>query len=93
MSVEILRTLVLGTGHLSPGTAARLHAGDTDEWAPQISWDYGWDWYVPTDDEYSTSLFPPEILAAFALARQHDCSWVRYDQDGPTIDGLPFHEW
>lgn len=87
--MEIRKSLVLSTAHLTPEIAAALDAGT---FSVQISWEYGWEAYAGediTDDDLDVSC----INAAFALAREHGCTWVVYDCDGPIVDALPIYSW
>ena len=35
----------------------------------------------------------PGFLAVVQRARAAGCRWVKWDQDGPGIDGIPAYEW
>jgi hypothetical protein len=92
--VEIQSIMVLSTGHLTKTTAETLNADKSEAlpWAPQLTWAYGWVWYVDSCTWDSVD-FPPEFGAILKLALALDCLWVRFDADGPQIDELPFYEW
>lgn len=102
-TLEIEHTLVLSTGHVTVGTARTLNGSDAHDyrdggvecirapWKPHIVYQYGWIFYAKQD--MALVDYPAEFAAIFALARQHDCTWVRFDCDGPQIEGLPFYDW
>lgn len=92
MTVEIQSILVVSLAHLSQATLDALSgdSGPLDQltWSPQLTWDYGWFWYVD-DNTVDSADFPAEFAAIFKLARSHGCDWVRFDEAGPQIATLP----
>lgn len=94
MTLEIDRTLVLSTGHVTEATGKLLDAeaqgGEELSWSPQIRWEYGWIFYADADPGLG---YPEEFAAIFAFAKLHDCKWIRFDCDGPQVEELPFQEW
>ncbi len=88
-SIEIRRSLVLSSGHLTPEVATALAVGT---FKMNETLEYGWSAYVGediTDEDLDVTC----INAAFALARKHDCTWIVWDRDGPTIAELPSYDW
>jgi len=87
--IEIRRTLVLSTGHLTEALASAAVSG---AFVFHTTTAYGWEAYVGedlSDDEHDVTC----VNAAFALARKHECSWVAWDQDGPQVSDLPVYDW
>ena len=106
--LEIYRTLVLSTGHVSAETARILNNdkprkdglgkcqidGHVADWG-----EYGWVVYcggntVPqVDNDTELMLLPEDLHRCLMFARDHDCQFVRFDCDGPLVDGLPEFDW
>jgi hypothetical protein len=104
MKLEIDKTLVLSTAHVTPETAAILNEGIESQ-GPMISghvadWsDYGWVMWCggETDPKIETEdnegLLPADVHGALMFARKHGCQYVRFDCDADTVDDLPTWEW
>ena len=100
---EILRMLVLSTGHLKPETARML-----DEDVPirirqqpiKAGWGQGIDhgylvWSGWGDNDVDDTDVPEEVLAACKVARGLDCEYLKYDCDGELLVDLGdyIYEW
>jgi hypothetical protein len=91
---EINKELVVSTAHLKQETAKAMDDVDS-----AISWtrdnvEYGYLVYVPNEgyaDEDED--FPEEMRAVVKLARSLGCKWIRYDCDGPELDGFAKFDW
>ncbi len=100
--IEIQRVLVLSTAHLTEDTARRFdHDDDDDDRNPAASpalvfdaIDCGYLIWInsdPTAEERES--IPAELIAAMALGRKYEATYLRFDCDGPVINALPVHEW
>ena len=98
MSLEIDRTLVLSTAHVSRATADILNgdAPERDGLKPAIDGHVA-DWggkVVPDIDEDSVlCLMPADMFRVLLFARDHNCQFVRFDCDADTVSGLPTWDW
>jgi hypothetical protein len=55
---------------------------------------YGsWVWVRPADDMGNLPDEFPNLAAIMAVAREHDCSWINFDQDADPLDGMPLFDW
>lgn len=90
--LEFDRTLVLSTEHISPATSTWLDTGRTEDTYPGLLADYYAGWILWAEESPHES-YPDDLKAIFAFARSHGCNFVRLDQDGPTIEELPYHDW
>jgi hypothetical protein len=54
-----------------------------------IEYDFGW--IVHVAEEHEAELKPLAPLLAFA--RQRGCLWIKFDRDGPILDGLAAYDW
>lgn len=107
MSLEIDRTLVLSTAHVSRATADILNgdAPERDGLKPAIDGhvaDWGcWGWVVYTggevvpdiDEDSVLCLMPADMFRVLLFARDHNCQFVRFDCDADTVSGLPTWDW
>jgi len=95
--IEYGRYLVLGTAHVRCATAqllgrwAALPA--TEQPLAVASTQCGW--FLPTREAAGPRIseLPMEIVAILAFGRDHDCSYVLLDSDGPEVDDLPTFPW
>lgn len=92
--LEVMAVLVLSTAHLTAADAASLDAG---LWPTAVADDeYGYFlWAGDAGAQPKPGDFTPSdgFIAAIALAREVGCRYVRFDRDGPAVDGLPAHAW
>lgn len=82
MSLEILNVLVLSTAHLQKETMKIVSDDDT------ISSDM-YSCTIWTD--YPNSF--PELVKAQSFAKQWNCAYIKFDEDGPTIPDLDSFDW
>lgn len=92
MKLEIDRTLVCSTSHLSEEDNQSLFDEETNLIVYSLD-EYGYMILarpVESDEprEHSDNL---ESLLEFA--RKNDCDWLRLDRDAEQIEGLPTFEW
>lgn len=92
--LEIMKTLVLSTGHVSKETAEFLDAcGVAGNFLIVTSVPFGdYGWLVPTCAAEEGGC-PADLKVVLEFAARHDCTWVRLDCDGNRIDDLPSWEW
>jgi hypothetical protein len=98
--LEVLRTLVLSTCHISEETADRFGEAIGFDGGPNwliASHDYGWYLWVPTEDLMKQYVddedVPPDVADIFKFCRQHGFNEVKLDRDGDAIPDLPTYEW
>lgn len=95
--LEILSVLVVSTSHLT----AEEGTGGLEDHAlrgiyTSVRHDHAfeivlWDDPMPA---YMQSTPPSEGLAGvIAVARAHGIERIRFDADGPVLDGLPIYNW
>lgn len=88
-AVELMA--VVSTQHLKPETALNLDA----LWTMCYPNDYGA--FVYVDETFNTSHpdvdVPDDLATVLREAAKHDIVWIKFDSDGPTIDGLPVYDW
>lgn len=95
--LEILSVLVVSTSHLTAeeGTGGLeehalhgIHTSVRDDHAMEIVL---WDDPMPG---YMQSTPPSEGLAGvIAVARAHGIERIRFDADGPVLNGIPTYNW
>lgn len=88
----IERHAVISTGHVSQATAAMLDAGAEDLPMSCYRLEYGWLVMTATSPEDEPDV-PSELLKVMQLAKRHGCDSIRFDCDGPFIDGLDSFDW
>ena len=88
----IERLAVISTGHVSKATAAVLDAGGEELPMSCYRLEYGWLVVSATSPEHEPEV-PSELLKVMQLAKRHGCTWIRFDCDGPFIDGLDRFDW
>ena len=49
--------------------------------------------YVPEAGEETEEGFPDDLVEVFALAREYDCFWIKFDRDAAEINALPVYDW
>ena len=98
---HVRKFLDISTAHVTESTATMLDdcLQQFLGTAPFISYligDTGWLVYAPAEDSPTTDAiaeFHPDLLACIDYARQHDCDYILFDQDGTVIDDLPAYDW
>lgn len=102
--LEIRSFLVLSTAHLPEKTAQML---DEVQWgSPESERDadrpptcggtyggYGWFMYVQDEGHDETDAEFPGLGQVFAFANKLGFSYVLFDRDAETVDGLPTYDW
>lgn len=83
--------MACSTAHLTPETMQRI----TDEEVPGIAYanEFGAFVYVPEAGEETEEGFPDDLVEVFALAREYDCFWIKFDRDAAEINALPVYDW
>jgi hypothetical protein len=89
---ETMIVLVISTEHITRSTMMELEAAED---RARLVWSHGCIVFVPTDQqaEDNEAGDNADLVAVFSYCRAHGYEWVRFDSDGPTIDGLPVYEW
>jgi hypothetical protein len=96
-TLEINRELVVSTAHVSKQTMDWLLGGSPDGYETfdlpgGDSVEYGalvWTGGSASDPDS----LPPDLSRLIALAREHDCKWLRLDCDGLTVEGFQKFDW
>jgi len=89
---EIQWSLTVSTVHLSDKTRRLLEDARLD--VLTIPFGYGWILWVDEDHLLADPpTLEPDALAVMRLARDQGCQWVKFDCDGPQIEGLAEYEW
>ena len=84
--LEIQKIMTLSTAHIKEQTAKFL-----DKSAYKKS-EYGW--FLPIEDRsYDTTTIPEDLKKVIEFAKDHGCSWLCLDRDGPILDYLDTYEW
>jgi len=96
IELEIEKTLVASTAHLS-GTLEVTNIISNNEFITD-EYEYGFRiWIGSIDFPESYDLIDLGHSHGFCeiidLASQNNCSWVKFDSDGPAYDGLVTYEW
>lgn len=81
--LEISKYLVLSTAHITKRDSELL---SNKGWAED---EYGYWVHKDFTSEDLSSTFH----ACLKLAQQHDCTYVRFDRDGPDVDELTTFDW
>ena len=94
--LEIEKTLVLSTCHISPHHNLDLQEGVYSNLIVRV-YSYGFLIHVQDDrgllkKELKPSI-PVELFNLILLARRAGCSWLKLDCDGPKVQGLPKFDW
>lgn len=94
--LEIHRLLVLSLSHLTPRAAKLLihRTRESRSLGRGIHCDkfvYGFHLILAEDDPEEEWL-DPSIRDIVTFAREHNCTHVRMDDDGPEVEGLQIYE-
>lgn len=87
--------LITSTGHVTAAERDLFDAGKTP--APwmvvSLSGDYGW--LIHLSDALPESIpgLSDGLAAVIQHARAHGLHYIRFDADGPDIEGAPTYEW
>lgn len=99
--VEIEKTLVLSTGHITKKEMDLLGADPDhvpkEDRSPYLTdpYEYGVIIHLcdPDEDKDKLTVHTPEFANLIKLARKYDCDNLKLDADGPTYPGLPTYDW
>lgn len=88
-AIQIDRMMTVSTAHLSAKTRRVLEFSPIEQ-LPFAGGptDCGWFAYCWDENDDGT---PDDIFAAMTFARSHGCEFIRFDRDGPVVDGLPVY--
>lgn len=90
--MEIAKTLVLSTAHVTKKTAILLDGEHRLNWPSNGGryGEYGWFFYAPPERPQD---MPEDMWAICQVARAVDCPYILLDRDGPTFEHLDTHSW
>jgi hypothetical protein len=91
--MEIEKMLVLSTAHLTPYCCNRFMPENEGNWYDKAN--YGWFVSVPTDEVPlpEDHNLPACLIDCLKFADLQQCTWIMFDQDGPTVEQLPIQDW
>ena len=91
MQLEIVKTLVVSTLHITKEDSEVLSESHSNEIVAHSYEEGWWVWTGEANEHFALlSVFANNVIA---VARENDCQWVRFDADGPEIEGLEKFEW
>ena len=91
MNLEIHKTLVASTGHL-------INASEIPE-SSLIFYDLEFGWLLFIGESGYPASYPnpedlnPEAAKLVRIARENGCDWIRFDCDGPVVEGVGTFDW
>lgn len=91
--LEIRKVLVLSTSHAKQETmdVAELNLNFTGKF------EYGAYFYVgdlgTVDALNDPEDYPTDLYECLMFAKEHGCDEVKFDCDGPILEGLPTYDW
>lgn len=93
--LEIQKMIILSTAHITEQTAKLLDK-EPEENSMTISVykksEYGW--FLPIENiSYDTAAVPEDLKKVIAFAKDHGCSWLCLDCDGPILEYLDTYKW
>ncbi len=92
IELEINKELVLSTGHMDPALADDIDNGFSRRFMERV--EHGYMVYAaPHESPLQVGDYPPDLRPVIRLARIHGCKWVRFDEDGPQVEGLRTWDW
>ncbi|MDL2342519.1 MAG: hypothetical protein QFB87_05600 [Patescibacteria group bacterium] len=93
LEIKVRRTLVLSTGHLDQDTMDC--AFSLKNWISDF--EYGAYFTVGNAGEVTPfedpEDYPADLYACLLFAKQHGCDEVKFDADGPVVEGLNVYDW
>lgn len=93
MALEIDRTLVCSTSHLTQEDSQALFNESTDL-VVYIMDEYGWMILArPLEKEQGEQNHSDNLEKLLEFARKNDCDWIRFDCDADEIEGMDTFEW
>jgi hypothetical protein len=93
MPLDIRRTLVISTAHITKEVDTELWRKDNDLPFAYEALDQAWLVWVPCEDEPEREGIPDCLKTVFDFARTHACTMLILDADGDKLDELPKWEW
>lgn len=97
--MEITKALCLSTVHIHPTTARWLDDGHNQIGnCPFTVWEASYGYFIPVcsatePSEAWRAAVPDELQRLMLVAGTADCTFLRLDNDGPEVDGLPVFDW
>lgn len=91
----VMRMPVISTAHITEATNDRLSSdGGKNPWSHCANYEFGFFMAIPSSDRFPEAPHPPaDLQAIWAWARQRNLDWIRLDQAGDAVDGLPTYDW
>jgi hypothetical protein len=85
--MNIRKTLVLSTGHITPKTAKIWDKASDKNTAQPIPFGYWMPVYTHFED------CEAEVIAICKFAKKHDCDFICFDADADIINELETYDW
>lgn len=100
--IEIQRVLVVGTAHMTRSDSRLLEGGGYSR--TYLKWEHGYWIWIPSGQNSAADFadvradalmagMSEAFVSMLAKARDHGVEWLRFDSDGPTLDGQPTFNW
>lgn len=100
--MQIDRVLVVSNSHLTREEVDLFDQAITDgEWSAAVGgdhmeqplcWAHGWMFFVGGGWPPEQERIGPGFIALIKMARAAGIEWIRFDSDGPLVDGVPTFE-
>lgn len=94
--MQIMTALIVSTAHITEAEDRAIKEGNPPgELHTPFVWDYGYIFHVGEigDDTFDPDLLSAGMLGVFRYALEQQIEWVRFDCDGPTLDGIETYDW
>ena len=89
----IMQVPVLSTEHIKPNTSEFLMScrhGDAPWGQEVLKLDGGWLFFVGAGE---VDIYPEDLKEVFLWAVTHNYEWIRLDESGDIVEGLPTYDW
>lgn len=95
MSLEIHKTLVLSTAHMTLEDSEIIPFAHNVGLVVYELEEYGWLIYVNPEmlDIARLNDFSDAFKQAIKLAQDNECAYLRFDRDANVVDELPSFDW
>lgn len=93
--LEIQKMITLSTAHITEQTAKLLDKEpEKNNMTISVYKKSEYGWFLPIESiDYNTAAIPEDLKKVIAFAKDHGCSWLCLDCDGPILDYLDTYKW
>jgi hypothetical protein len=96
-NLEIMQVLVVSTAHVTEEEDGMLRNGKmiNDQLPSPLVWPFGYVVFIGDERHYPLDTIEGSdgFLGAAKVARDNNLEWLRFDADGPRIEGAKTYEW